>query len=424
MKVTSYAQNTEELVLAAKAGVSDVLLSHEKLSRLGSASSSVLMRLAEEARNLNLRPVLDWDILMTQADFDQALSHIRELELERFSAIRVQDPGAFEWLLRQTKAVKIQLNLENGNPNLLGIQGWCDYGGYRLERIIVSSQIPKHLLGEIIQKINTPVEVLGLGPVLLLYTPRHLLSNLLGSAPPPTPPRPLQDTTQDRSLGDTMEDLSHWISATASSEESQHQGFRVRETPSGTLFFLSKDYCLLDQIDVLRSMNLSHLRIDLRLAPKSILETTTAPSSAKLLLDAVQLVQVEPGQDNRSQVDSFLSSYPTRVTRCFFLANQTDVLFKKLKNTRVQRVDRDYVGEIVEISKNRHLLLNIIGKNVVLRKGDRLKFVSPTGEEKPYPVARLMNLDQEDVSELKTGDFAVLHYMKLVPPKTAVYFDR
>lgn len=118
---------------------------------------------------------------------------------------------------------------------------------------------------------------------------------------------------------------------------------------------------------------------------------------------------------------TFMTPILLRATCCFFQANHTDVLFKKLKNTRVQREDRDYVGEITEISKNQHLILSILGKAVTLTPGQKLKMITPTGQETFYEVTRLQNLDKMDVPHLKTGDFAVLHYAKLIPPKTAVY---
>jgi putative protease len=413
----TYANSHQDLHRASSAGFREILLGHPQLSRFGGVQTELLLELVAAAQSMDLRPILDWDVLMTQTDFHAATTLLEQLPLDKFSAVRVQDPGAFEWLLQHQKKPLIQLNLETGNPNLTGIQRWCDYGRTRLDRILLSSQISKSTLKKIVKAVTVPIELLGLGPILLLYTPRHLLSN------------------QIRHLGEPslLSGQTSPLAAVASSEESSHRGFRVRETPRGTLFFHAKDYSLLDQLQELLELGIAAFRVDFRLQDGSALLEKVAE-----ILDAgeAQFRSNSTGADFRylttendeqlrplwlALANHFHDSYPTRVTRCFFQANHTDVLFKKLKNTRVQREDRDYVGEITEISKNQHLILSILGKAVTLTPGQKLKMITPTGQETFYEVTRLQNLDKMDVPHLKTGDFAVLHYAKLIPPKTAVY---
>lgn len=413
----TYVSSQEDLCQASSAGFREVLIGHPRLSRFGGVQTELLLELLAAARSLDLRPILDWDVLMTQADFQAATTLLEQLPLEKFSAVRVQDPGALEWLIQHPKKPILQLNLETGNPNLTGIQRWCDYGGSRLDRIILSSQISKSTLDKIVKSVSVPVELLGLGPILLLYTPRHLLSN------------------QIKNLGDPLLSSSEMpqLEAVASSEESSHRGFRVRETPRGTLFFHAKDYSLLDQVQELFELGIAAFRVDFRLQDgppllESVAEILDAGEAEFRSGLAESNTHHQPSQNQDecrplwlTLANRFHDSYPNRVTRCFFQANHTDVLFKKLKNTRVQREDRDYVGEIIEISKNQHLILSILGKAVTLTLGQKLRMITPTGQETTYEVTRLQNLNKVDVPHLKTGDFAVLHYAKLIPPKTAVY---
>ena len=90
-------------------------------------------------------------------------------ELDHFDAIRVQDPGALEYLLEKTN-IKIQLVLENGNHNLLGIQTWVDYVVDRLDRVVLSIELPKDKLREYVQKLNVDIEFYILGQILIFYT--------------------------------------------------------------------------------------------------------------------------------------------------------------------------------------------------------------------------------------------------------------
>lgn len=364
-----YASHAAELTELVAHGVVEVLLGCQALSRLGTLSLSELEGLARQARMSGLRPVLEWDILMTEVPFERALAALREIDLSLFSAIRVQDPGAFGWVLEHYPEHPIQLVLETGNHNLAGVQRWCELGGSRLERLVLSIELPRASLAEMIRGTKVPVEVLGLGPILLLYTPRHLLSNQLG----------------DRG------DMDRRIEALASSEESQHSGFRLIENENGTFVFHAKDYCLLDRIEELREMGLAALRVDLRLG----------------------------GTWGGWQK----GEHPVAVTQCFFRANATDVLFKKLKNNETQRQDEGYVGEVVEITKDSHSVIAILGKGCVLNRGDQLLFVTPERRRVEWVVQSLRNLEGVEVDQVFSGDFAVVSYLKTVIPKTAVYWS-
>src|SRR4051812_28718605 len=97
MKLVSYPRNLRELQLLKASGASsEVILCHQGLSRLGTLDLASLHDLAKSARDLDLRPVLEWDILMTSDPFAEAVSHLKQIDLSLFSAVRVQDPGALE----------------------------------------------------------------------------------------------------------------------------------------------------------------------------------------------------------------------------------------------------------------------------------------------------------------------------------------
>ena len=234
MKWVAYARDADELGQLGHRRVSEVILGLRGLSRLGRLDLKTLHELAALARDLDVRPILEWDILMTPPDFVRAVSDLGQVDLKLFAAIRVQDPGAYQYVLQNHPGIAIQLILETGNHNLESVQRWCSYGGKRLERVVLSLQLPKAKLAEMIGALTVPVEVLGLGPILLLYTPRHLLSNQVGDW------QWLKDETGAN---------QHLVTAMASSEESHHSGFRIVENHHGTFLFHAKDYCLVDQLD-------------------------------------------------------------------------------------------------------------------------------------------------------------------------------
>lgn len=386
MKLISHAKNEKELSLLIQSGADEVLLGHQDLSRLGNLTTYALIELAKLAKGSGIRPVLEWDILMTEPQLEKATRLLNELlnepDMNLFSAIRVQDAGAFEYALRVFPSLPLQLILETGNHNLEGIKRWCEAGGSRIERLILSNQIPKARLAAVIAQTQIPVEVLGLGPILLLYTPRHLLSYQI------------KEEVHEETLR-----------ALANSEEDGHSGFRIIQNNHGTFVFHPKDYCLLDLVTELKEMNLAAFRVDFRLENDS---------------SRIVVVSEILNSANPEAVRLFIKNHPNKVTHCFYQANATDVLFKKLKNTAIQRHDAGYVGEIVESQKDSHMILHVRAKGFTLKKGQTLKLVSPLGAVKEYVVHLLKNLDLKEVEEIHSNEYAVLPHVKLMVPSTTV----
>lgn len=377
------ANHFEDLAVLAQAGAREVLFGCADLSRYGTLTQDQLIIMARQACQLGLKAILEWDILMTQPEFEKAVTTLKALPSNEFDAIRVQDPGAFEWVLQNLPAMKIQLNLETGNHNLEGVLTWCRYGGKNLERVILSSQLPASTLREWIQKVPVGVEVLGLGPVLILYTPRHLLTNQLPE-----------------------EEAAQHLRATASSEESFHSGFRVLENKHGTLVFLGKDYCLMELIEEVEALGLVALRIDFRLN-----------ENAETLKTMAGLFTVT---SNLAAAD-ILENYSVETTRCFYKSNNTDKAFVRLKNENLTRRDENYLGEVVEAAKDSHLVVYVRARSQKLMPGQKLCIINPQGEEYQVTVSSLQTIESQTAAEINAGDFGVIPYVRLCPSKSTVY---
>lgn len=397
MKWVAYARNQVELQLLKEAGASEVLLSHSQLSRLGNLNSLELNDLAKMAKSLDIRPILEWDILMTSQEFSRSVKTLDELAWESLSAVRVQDPGAFEFILKERVTLPIQLVLETGNRNLESIQRWIKYGmdsgKGRVERVVVSIELPQARIAQIISELTVEVEILGLGPILLLYTPRHLLSN---------------QRNDFEWMANQDEFARHQIQSIASSEQTLHAGFRVVENQHGTLLFHAKDYCLLDQIHELRESHLAAVRVDYRLEQ--------CPTSFRNLRDLFQ----DPSELRSQQ---FIESHSRKVTRCFFKANATDVLFKKLKNTEIQRRDLDYVGDVVEISRGQYTIIHVLSQKLSLTRGQKLKIITPDGQNLECQIQTLTDLDQRPLEKIISGEFGLIQYVKRATPGASVYLN-
>jgi len=394
MELVSPVRSQTELATAHEAGITEVLLGHQMLSTLGTLGTDELHSLANSALKLGLRPILLWDTLMRDAEFDRAVNCIKKIDLKLFSAVRVMDPGALEYILEET-LLPVQLILRTGNHNIESILGWINYNKARTEKVILSSELPKKRIEEYVKVIPVKTEVLGLVPILLFYTPRYLLT--------------YQSTSGD---GERGEDSFNLLTAMASCEENTHKGFRVVETKHGTLVFHAKDYCLLEQINELKSMGVTSFQMDFRLE-----------KSESFILEQIKKVAVLCKSFDPVFYQEWASSYPNKITRCFYQANATDVLFKKLKNTTTQRVDHSFVGEVIESVRDRHIIVHVTGNARELTKGNELKIITPMGKQVLFTVGSIRDLDGNQKEEIASGDFAVLPYIRSVTPTSVIYLQ-
>jgi putative protease len=283
MKLTSYARSVHDLSVMKNEGLTEVILEPKSLSRFGKLTNDEFMTFSQHARKLGLRVLLEWDILMTEDVFAAKLTDV-ELLLPYADAVRVQDPGALNWGIEHA-GKPLQFIAENGNHNLKALQGWIDLAAQKMERIVLSIELPKTALQEYVQKLTVPCELLGFGRILLFYTPRPLLSALI--------PEKVSQNEELAALGE--------------SEESPHKGFPIIENQHGTFMFHIKEFCLVDFASELSELGLAYFRIDQRWENR--------------IADVLSLVK----DFSSEKFDYFRTAYPQDLMRGFYLVNKTDV---------------------------------------------------------------------------------------------------
>lgn len=381
MKLTSFAETLHDLGVLKDQGFSEVILGHRELSRFGKLTSEEFSSLASRAKELGLRVIAEWDILMTENAFVNATRFVKEVSAVA-DVLRVQDPGALEWSLRET-TLPVQFIAENGNHNIRALQGWIDHAQGRMERIILSIELSRDVIAEYCRSLSVPCELLGLGRILLFYTPRSLLS--------PLAPEKLRVNEELTALGE--------------SEESPHKGFPIVENRHGTFMFHIKEFCLLEYAQDLAANGLGFFRLDLRFGME------------KFLPEATSLIR----SFTTEGFDAFKEQYPQDFMRGFYLVNKTDVLFPKLKNSRLQKRDGDFIGEVMDAEKGSHLAI-IVRNPKGLKKTDRLKILHPKGEEFEIKIHSLRNLSLEEVDEIGLDQMAIIPYVGGVWVKSQVFY--
>lgn len=382
MKLTTYARSLHDLNILKDQGVLEVILEPKSLSRFGKLSKDEFISLADRAKELNLRVLLEWDILMTEDVFSSKIKDIHDY-IKHADAVRVQDPGAFGWVVRHTDK-PLQFIAENGNHNLSALEGWVDLAKGRLERLILSIELSKSAIENYVQKLKVPCELLGMGRILLFYTPRPLLSALA--------PEKMSMNGELAVLGE--------------SEESPHKGFPIVENAHGTFMFHIKEFCLVDFAHELREMGLGFFRVDQRW------DNQLFPEIASLVKNF-----------DASGFENFKEKYTQDLMRGFYLVNKTDVLFPKLKNSRLQKREGDYIGEVLEAEKGSHLAIMV--KNPKgLKKSDLLKILHPKGEIFESKIYSLRDLALEEVEFIAAGNLAIIQFIGGVWVKSQVFYNQ
>lgn len=381
MKCTTYARTLHDLSILKDQGFSEVILEPKSLARFGKLSNEEFIGMSVRAKELGLRVLLEWDILMTENVFDSKLNDVLEL-VSHADALRVQDPGALHWAIEHTRK-PLQFIAENGNHNLRALEGWIKLAEGRMERIVLSIELSKSSIEEYVKKLSVPCELLGFGRILLFYTPRPLLSALV--------PEKIAQNEELAVLGE--------------SEESPHKGFPIVENQHGTFMFHIKEFCLVDFASDLSAMGLGFFRIDQRWDDKKLPEICSLIKS----FDAPSF-------------ETLKGNYSQDLMRGFYLVNKTDVLFPKLKNSRLQKREGDYIGEVLEAEKGSHLAIMV--KNARgLKVTDLLKIQHPKGEIFEAKIYSLRNLALEDVSEIKRGEIAIIQFIGGIWVKSQVFYN-
>lgn len=384
MNIITYVQNIEELQECITANINEIILEPKPLSRFGKLDLETFINLAQHAKKHNIKVACEWDILNTEKEFGKATDFFQTIPTDLYQSVRVQDPGACEYVFQNTTK-PITLILETGHHNLNSHKRWINYLGNRLEKIVLSIELSKDSIADYCH-LNVPMEILVLGRILLFYTPRNLLSTML----------PETDEARKKTLFD-----DRFIEATGESEESPHKGFPLIENSHGTFMFHIKRLSLIEHLAELSSLGLSTIRYDGRFDDQFMARPLE------------QLLQ--------AQIDilSFKKDYPYEAIKGYYNINKSDVLFKKLKNTRIQRKDDSYIGEVLEASKGNYLAIMI--KKHSIQMSDELKFITPEGKELFCKVHTLKNSNLNDADCIDDGHLALMNYFGGVWPKSQVY---
>jgi len=381
MKFNTYLENKKTLKLIHDTSIREVILEHKILSRMGRLHTDSLLSLTDAAIESGLLPVLQWDILCTESNFENCIKLLVDLPLSKFAAIRVQDIGAAEWLRHELPEIPIHFIAETGNHNLTGLLRWHEYFGQQLKRFVLSNELPISTLINYCRSLTVPCEIMATGRILLFYTPRKLLGN----------------NESSKNSFDFIEKIL------APSDQPQRQ-FRTLENQHGTFMYHHKDLFLLDFIPELQNINLKVLRLDFR--------------HMEIKSDWIKKIDRLLVSFDKKTLRSLKSKWPSKITRGFFRANHTDLAIDRIKNPHRKDHGEALVGCVVEAIKEQHLIM-LSRKS--FQSGESLLGITPEGRKCIISTESIHTIDGEPVSEIESGSLYQLPHVKYVTAETLVY---
>lgn len=379
MQFNTFISSIADLDCCANAAnLHEVLLEPALLARQGKLSEDTVQTLATEAVQRGLRPVLVWDILMPERVMQSVCDRIQNWHLSRFAAIRVCDPGAADWLNTYYPQIPLQLIVETGNHNLESLRGWCEIFADSLERLILSIELPEEKLIEYCQTLPVACELLGVGQILLFYSPRSLLAKHLPTA-------------------DENEEI--YIETTAAFEDAKNRHFPILETASGTFMFLDKDQFILDKLERLQLAGLHTLRLDLRhLEQNGNIAVNIDTICCKVL-------------DNPTELRA---NWPREIRAPFFKANRTTALFPRMKSKLTNYRNDDCLAEVLAGEKGKYVVFYTKRSFDISQIQNMMM---PTGEEIPIPQAvTFRNLNGEQLNSFESEQILLTDWIKKAVP--------
>ena len=381
MKFNTYLDNKKTLKLIHDTSIREVILEHKTLSRMGRLDTDSLLSLTDAALESGLSPVLQWDTLCTESKFENCIKLLDDLPLSKYTAIRVQEIGAAEWVRHELPEIPLHLIVETGNHNLTGLLRWHEYFGQQLQRFALSSELPITTLNNYCRSLTVPCEILAAGRILLFYTPRKLLGN---------------DESSKNSF-DFKEKIL------VPSDQPQRQ-FPTLENQHGTFMFHHKDLFLLDFIPELQNINLKVLRLDFR--------------HVEIKSDWIKNIDRLLASFDKQTVRSLKSKWPSKITRGFFRANRTDLAIDRIKNPHRKDHGETLVGCVVEAVKEHHLIM-LTRKS--FQSGKSLLGITPEGRECIISTESIHTTDGEPVREIESGNLYQVPHVKYVTAETLLY---
>ena len=339
----------------------EVLLYPSRFSKYGRIKEDELKGLADELRGVGHRVILCVDSLMRQNEMKAWEEFIERVEPCNFNSYRFLDPGVGQLIREISPESSLQQSMERCGFNTLNLQHWEKVFSPVLERFVLSSQMTLDNIRTFRAALQTPFELLGIGPIEVFHSARMLL----------TP-----DTSSQFTEGSIV-----------SIDRPNSLRSRVLQTPSGTIMFYERNLFILSVIQELEEAGVDFLRFD-------------------FIDEKMWSAYLSNRGDGNSYTGDDSEFAP--FTRGFIKANKTDAQFSRLQNKHIREAGAKS-AKVLQYNRPKNMLVEFY-------KGFQFPvdftITSPEGKKINATINSARNLENEETDVVEGNKVYFIPWVK------------
>lgn len=369
MELLAPAGNFEKLKTAVHFGADGVYFAGKSLGLRAFAGNFSEEEIVEAMKYLHSRGKVGYitlNIVAKDGDFEGIDEYLKLLERAEVDGVIVSDVGLIYYIRKNFPKLNVHVSTQANVNNSQSAKFYADMG---VVRIVLARELNLEDIKNIHEKNpNIEIETFVHGAMCISYSGRCLLSNYL--------------TGRDSNRGACVQ-ACRWKYFIR--EENREDEYEVEEDERGTYILNSKDMCLIDHIDKLKTAGIASLKIEGRM--KSDYYVASVVNAYRRALDGFDDFDVLHEELEKT-------SHRRYTTGFYFGADDKEYLKDSMPvQTAV------FIAKVVEDAKDGLVKVEMRNR---FKVGDELQVLSPDGNFlKTIKISKIINEKGEIIEDAK-----------------------
>ena len=369
MELLAPAGNFEKLKTAVHFGADGVYFAGKSLGLRAFAGNFSEEEIVEAMKYLHSRGKVGYitlNIVAKDGDFEGIDEYLKLLERAEVDGVIVSDVGLIYYIRKNFPKLNVHVSTQANVNNSQSAKFYADMG---VVRIVLARELNLEEIKNIHEKNpNIEIETFVHGAMCISYSGRCLLSNYL--------------TGRDSNRGACVQ-ACRWKYFIR--EENREDEYEVEEVERGTYILNSKDMCLIDHIDKLKTAGIASLKIEGRM--KSDYYVASVVNAYRRALDGFDDFDVLHEELEKT-------SHRRYTTGFYFGADDKEYLKDSMPvQTAV------FIAKVVEDAKDGFVKVEMRNR---FKVGDELQVLSPDDNFlKTIKISKIINEKGEIIEDAK-----------------------
>ncbi len=369
MELLAPAGNFEKLKTAVHFGADGVYFAGKSLGLRAFAGNFSEEEIVEAMKYLHSRGKVGYitlNIVAKDGDFEGIDEYLKLLERAEVDGVIVSDVGLIYYIRKNFPKLNVHVSTQANVNNSQSAKFYADMG---VVRIVLARELNLEEIKNIHEKNpNIEIETFVHGAMCISYSGRCLLSNYL--------------TGRDSNRGACVQ-ACRWKYFIR--EENREDEYEVEEDERGTYILNSKDMCLIDHIDKLKTAGIASLKIEGRM--KSDYYVASVVNAYRRALDGFDDFDVLHEELEKT-------SHRRYTTGFYFGADDKEYLKDSMPvQTAV------FIAKVVEDAKDGFVKVEMRNR---FKVGDELQVLSPDDNFlKTIKISKIINEKGEIIEDAK-----------------------